>query len=116
MGVIKVHDLIPLRALVTRESAQAIAGAIDASGLTREETIVLDFAGIEAVTPSFVDEVLGICEDALARQGSNTGMIAVVNPPTRLSSKFTAVARGRGMTILESADGSWTIRAGTSNQ
>jgi len=112
MGVVRVHELLPMRALVTRESAHQIAGAIERAGGEQGETLVLDFAGIEAVTPSFVDEVLGICEEHLAGGAGRNSVIAIVNPPTRLSSKFGAVARGRGMTIVESLDGSWTIRAG----
>jgi len=113
MAVVRIHQLIPMRVLVTRKSAHNIADAISTAGMEKGETVVLDFAGIEAVTPSFVDEVLGICEAALSHRADAGVVIAIVNPPTRLSSKFSAVARGRGMTILESADGGWTIRAGT---
>jgi len=111
MAVVTVYELIPRRALVTRESAHVIARAIAEAGSGNSDTLVLDFAGIQAVTPSFVDEILDICAKTLSKRSAGGALLAVVNPPTRLSSKFTAIARGRGMTILESSDGTWTIRA-----
>jgi len=43
--------------LVTRESASAVREAIESS-ISAEGEVALDFSGIDAVTPSFVDEIL----------------------------------------------------------
>lgn len=113
MTEVRVHDLIRKKALITRESAEPIRRALADIDLNSTTQIVLNFSGIEAVTPSFVDELLGIFEGALHLVQLRQIEMLLLNPPTRLSSKFFAVARAHGLEIRET-DASWRVTAGPS--
>ncbi len=109
MSTVRVYDLMQRRVLVTRESAHTIRGAL-ISGATHEDgEIVLDFSGVEAITPSFIDEVLAIIDD-VARQAFHSALhVKFVNAPTKLSEKFAAVGRNHRARITESGPGDWII-------
>jgi hypothetical protein len=104
---VKLHDIIPSRVLVTRQSARLIEPTLAALVAGGQKTIELDFSDVAGVTPSFLDETLAILEEQL-RGKSPRPRVLIVNPPTRLSSKFEAVGRGHGLAISEEA-GAWTI-------
>ena len=107
MATFSVHELLHKRALITRASASPIRQILEESSATGDVT--LDFAGVEAVTPSFVDEVLAVVENALAQQGRKRLRVIFLNPPTRLSSKFAAIGRARHLEVRETEDGAWLI-------
>lgn len=109
MRAIRVFQLIPRRVLVARGTAREIAAAIEDGLGEAGSAIELDFEGIEAVTPSFVDEVLGVIQAILDRKNLGLDRILVSHPPTRLSSKFEAVGRGRNLLVTEQDDGAWVI-------
>jgi hypothetical protein len=110
---LSVYDLVHKRALVTRQTARAVGVALT-TALPREAggEVVLDFSGVEAVTPSFVDEALGSIEEMLRSSDGNQLRLVFVNLPTRLSAKFAAVGRARGLDISESDSGAWIITRG----
>ena len=110
MSAVMVYSLARKRALITRESAQIIGKALVAA--SDESPLVVDFAGIEAVTPSFVDELLAVVEHILKESGQAEATAVFLNPPTRLSEKFAAVGRAHSLNVIEADDGSWTISAG----
>ena len=107
MTRIAVHATVADKILVSRESArrleeplrQATATAGHGSGL------VVDFAGVEGMAPAFLDELLGVLHDAV---GGRT-RIRVLNQPARLSLKFEAIAKGRGLQVTEEARGVWVF-------
>lgn len=120
MPTLLIHTVLPDKILVSRESAHLLEDAIRRA-LSRESgedatdaieaPLVVDFEGVEGIAPSFLDELLSIFE-SLATQtisGPNPQLI-VANPPTRLSSKFEAVARGHAMVIESLPDGTWRIQ------
>lgn len=107
MDSVKIYDLIPKRALVTRESARLVGDSV-AAAADRAREIILDFSGVEAVTPSFVDELITVLGEASGPKETNF-RIVFLNPPTRLSEKFLAIGRGHGLRICESDPGTWTI-------
>ena len=75
--------------------------------------LVLNFKGIEAVTPSYVDELLGLIDDSIleaAHEGEPEVDIVFTYPPTRLSSKFSSVGRGRGYKISQLGEDSWLMK------
>jgi hypothetical protein len=109
MSALRIHDLLANRVLVTRESARSIAPEIGSAIASGEKSITLDFAGIDAITPSFMDEVLSVVEEFLTEGGAERLEIIIVQPPTRLSSKFAAIGRGHGLAMEERPDGSWLI-------
>ena len=105
----RLLDLYDKNVLVTRESAHTVVDVVPASDLDSGH-LSLDFSGVQAVTPSFFDELLGVIEDKLSDR--HKFKITLVNFPTRLSSKFAAIARGRRVRIDESHAGQWEISRG----
>lgn len=102
----KIFDLFHRQVLVARESARSVGSFLQNSEW-KNDGVVLDFDGIEAVTPSFVDELLGVLEK---RRGTEKPFKATfINIPARLSPKYEAIARGRTMSILEVNPGHWVI-------
>lgn len=107
MAVIKIYDVFHKRALITRGSASAIKEALLANAA--QQQITLDFTGIDAVTPSFVDELLTFLEEALGGRTGEDAEIVFLHPPTRLSAKFSAIGRARNLDMVESEDNAWRI-------
>lgn len=106
---LRVFDLVGRRVLVTRESARSLGPALSRAAESGDDEIVLDFAGVEGVTPSLLDEILAVVESYLD-EGEGGLRVMIRHPPTRLSVKFEAVGRGRGLAISEGPDG-WVVRA-----
>lgn len=113
MTTLLVHDVLPEKILVSRESARRLEERlreivqVGQIGDSAAELIV-DFSGVEGVAPSFLDELLGVFETVVrGASGCATRRLVVAHPPTRLSQKFEAAARGRGMSIQACSDGSW---------
>ncbi len=106
---LRVYDVVRKRALVTRQSARAVGDALATALAGARGEAVLDFSGIDALTPSFVDEALACLEEMLGTSDQNELRFVFVNVPTRLSAKFAAVGRARGLEISESDSGAWTI-------
>jgi hypothetical protein len=109
MERIKVHDLLPQRALITRDSARLIQGALTDALVRGRGEATLDFTGVQAVTPSFVDEVLSVVDEVLGRIESDRVRVVFLNPPTRLSEKFAAVSRRHGLSASEAGSDTWMI-------
>ena len=74
--------------------------------------IAMDFTGVDGLTPSFLDETLTVIEECLDGTSDKQLLVKVMNPPTQLSSKFAAVARGHDLLIKESDSGAWIISRG----
>lgn len=121
MATLRVQDILKDRILLMRESARVLADPLRVlmvgNGGTdlRAPSITIDFTGIEGISPSFFEGLLSVVEAqlALGAEGVETTLL-VAHPPSRLSSKFVAVARGHALTIEERPDGSWLLSpAGT---
>lgn len=109
MGSIKIFDLVGKRVLVTRSSARKLAPELaDALGDGCGD-VTLDFAGVDGLTPSFLDEILSVVEEIALASGGVRLRIEVTHSPTQLSSKFAAVSRGHGLVASESGDRTWII-------
>jgi len=118
MFTFRVNDVLKDKILVSRESARLLETAIIAAlksspapeSRADEKPVAVDFDGVEGMAPSFLDELLSILESLMeASPNGRERSVIVRNPPTRLSLKFEAVARGHGMTALVQADGSWLL-------
>ena len=109
---LSVYGLLRKRALVTRQSARVIGEALATALAEERSEVVLDFSGIDAVTPSFVDEALSLAEETLRAGMQDRLRLVFLNPPTRLSAKFAAVGRARGLDMIESESGAWIISTG----
>ena len=108
MRTIEVFHFLQRKVLVTRESASAVHDAID-SAIKADGEVTLDFTGIDAVTPSFVDEIFALIDDA--RAGSSRPEVRVIfsHAPTPLSGKFLAIGRRHGATMSQSGSDAWEI-------
>lgn len=108
MKSVKVHDLLQRRALITRESAGAIREAL-LNAVATHDDVALDFSEIDAVTPSFIDEILGFIDDASLQNPGRNLRVAFLNAPTRLSSKFAAIGKAHGTRMEEGTSGAWEL-------
>jgi hypothetical protein len=114
MKTLKVHDVLEQPLLVTRRSARALeeslraalGGGGDGSGM---DEFAVDFAGIEGLSPSFVDELLRVFESITVPTANAKLSLRVMNPPTRLSLKFEAIARSHGLSVCSLSDGTWLL-------
>jgi hypothetical protein len=84
MRTIEVFQLLQRKILVTRESASAVREAIEPS-IRADGEVTLEFSGIDAVTPSFVDGILGIIDDARANSSRQEVRVVFSHAPTPLS-------------------------------
>lgn len=121
MHTLRVHDVLCDRILVSRESARLLeqklrtllsySEAAVPQGMPRAFTV--DFEGVEGLAPSFIDELVLIL-NSIMRQGTDGPIRRLIfaHPPTRLSSKFEAIARGHSMSIRVLPDGSWELQGG----
>lgn len=109
MNSMRVYDLTKNHVLVTRESARALATVLGSALAAGQGEVELNFEGIDGITPSFLDEILAIIEERLEESDTRRLRIVVLNPPTRLSSKFVALGRGRQLSVTESETGAWVI-------
>ena len=122
MTTLRVHDFLKDKILISRESARELenmlAHSIGSPSPTKHEAeaslLTVDFQGVQGVAPSFLDELLLIFSAHVASKsdGRNRSLV-VANPPTRLSRKFEAVARGHGMVIHALDNGSWLLTRST---
>ena len=108
METLMIHNLLPSRALVSRESARTLQSTLTAWAKL-DEKLTIDFAGVDALTPSFVDELLKVIRVTLKNAGSPRLQVRFTNMPTQLSSKFAAIARAHELIITEVSPGSWLI-------
>jgi hypothetical protein len=117
--VLRVGDVLEDRILVSRESARRLENALGAlmtsapspGSAGEERQLVVDFDGVAGIAPSFLDELLSIFDSLVASGAKNGRCFIVANPPTRLSAKFEAIARGHGMSVELLPDGSWRLAA-----
>jgi len=116
MRTIRVNDILKDRILVSRESARLLEDALKKTILCPalpggETPVTVDFEGVEGMAPSFLDELLSAFESLVGKETNGQGRCLIVaNPPTRLSLKFEAIARGHGMSVTALPDGSWRLQ------
>src|SRR5712692_10768699 len=108
MRTIEIFHFLNRKILVTRESAAAVRDAIDSS-IRADGEVTLDFTGIDAVTPSFVDEILGMIDDARAGSARREVRVVFAHTPTPLSAKFLAIGKRHGATMSQAGSDAWEI-------
>ena len=108
MGTIEIFHFLRRKILVTRESALAVRDAIESS-IKADGEVTLDFTGIDAVTPSFVDEILAMIDDARASSSRREVRVVFAHAPTPLSAKFLAIGKRHGATMSQSGSDAWEI-------
>ncbi|MBI4298152.1 MAG: STAS-like domain-containing protein [Chloroflexi bacterium] len=108
MKSIRVFELTQKRVLVTRGTARELKEYVIAAVKASPENITLDFSEVEGIAPSFLDEMLVIIDESIGG-GRSQLKVNVVNVPTRLSTKFTAVAQSHGLVASEERAGWWLL-------
>lgn len=108
MRSVEVFKHLQRKILVTRESAEVLRPEIDTS-IKSEGQLLLDFAGIGAVTPSFIDEILGMIDDARAEWSRREVRVFFSHTPTSLSEKFLAIGKRHGAKMSQSGTDAWEI-------
>ena len=118
MHTLRANDILKDKILVSRESAHLLEDAMNAMmadtttpGNPSDSTsLAVDFEGIEGIAPSFLDELVSIFESIVgSRTDAPERCLVIANPPTRLSLKFEAIARGHGMSVQALPNGSWRL-------
>ena len=106
---IAVHEVTNRKALVTRPVAVEIASHVVTAVESDESasSLTLDFTGVEALGPSFLDELLGRISEL---SGDRVRTITFKSAPSRLSEKFKAVARGRNANITQIGESDWEVQ------
>ncbi len=108
MRTIEVFQFLQRKILVTRESASAVRDAINSS-IKSDGEVTLDFSGIDAVTPSFVDELLAMIDDARSSAARREVRVVFAHAPTPLSAKFLAIGKRHGATMSQAGSDAWEI-------
>ena len=111
---LRIRDVLGEKILVSRESARLLIAPLRqalgqetlpaGSGPSRDVTV--DFEGVAGMAPAFLDEFLGVLESTVGIGGR----ILFVAQPARLSLKFEAVARSRGLQVTQEND-RWVLEA-----
>lgn len=68
----------------------------------------MDFSGVNGITPSFLDELLSIIDEAQSELPDTEPFVTIKSPPTDVSPMYEAVARVHGLKI-EQSRGEWVI-------
>lgn len=110
MAAILVKAIVPDRILVSRESARLLERAIREQLQAGTGEIVVDFSEVAGIAPSFMDELIRVVEQIIEEHEGRQFVLRADNTPTRLSSKFEAIARGHGMSIQAVNGNSWELR------
>lgn len=108
MSGLALHDVLKNRVLVTRASARVVAPAIESAIRDGRGALKLDFSGVDGITPSFLDELLSVVQEAFRRLNVDSFRVEILNPPTALSAKFAAIGRGRELSLTDSGAG-WIV-------
>lgn len=109
MPTLMVLELLKDRVLVSRESARLLEAPLTLL-LKSVGDVTVDFAGVEGMAPSFLDELFTLFESVVSRDETRTSWrLRMANPPARLSSKFEAVARGHALSVVTLPDGAWLL-------
>ncbi len=106
MKTVQVYKLLERKALVTRGTARSLQANV-ADAMSGQGQVVLDFSGVEALAPSFFDEILAVVEEC-ARTNDAEPRVTIQNAPGNLSSGTRAVVRVHDMT-LEESNGAWNL-------
>ena len=106
MSTIDIYELTGQRALVSRGIARRLTSALrerlaqEPTGA--EESLDLDFVGVEAASPSFFDELMaGLGEVTNGR----SRIVKFLHPPASVPQTFQAIGRGRELRIEETTPG-----------
>lgn len=104
MSSISVRAAIEMPIAVSRDSARKLKLAMDEAFRISSRAEV-DFSGIEAITPSFLDELVRVSEEGA---GAALWSVVLLNMPSALTSKFATIGRSHRVP-MEAAKDRWFL-------
>lgn len=111
-NAIDVRGLLNLRAVVSRPIARTLGEHLASKIGPGAEQIVLDFSGVVAVSPSFLDELFGVFEEVLENLDRQV-QILMINTPDLISLKIALITRGHNLAVTEEGPSTWRIAKST---
>ena len=109
MEVVRVYSLFNRRALVTRGAAGVLRHNVLAAG-HRGEPLALDLSGIDAITPSFLDQLLFVVEESLP-SGAPPVKLLMLNSPPGFRDRMESIGRYHHLKVVSDAQGDWLVPA-----
>ena len=107
MKPLSLREISGKSSLLTRAAADAIIARVREHADGANGQFAMDLSGVIAVSPSFVDQLVGGLVRFASERGQGRVRIRMRAMPTRASSKFAAVARSYGLVLMERAAGDW---------
>ena len=109
MTPINLRQLSGKSSLLTRATAEAIISDIGELQGCASTTIVIDLTGVIAITPSFLDQLVGGLKRLAAARATLPLSIRLLAMPTHASEKFAAVGRSHGLILQEQSPSDWLL-------
>ncbi len=113
MSTLDVFNHFKKRGLITRESARSLRVPLVDALVAAHGELVLDFAGVQAVTPPFLDELLREVREAI-KAVEPRPKVTLIHVPVRLSPGFAAIGQSHGTLIRPTSpnapSSSWEIQ------
>ena len=106
---INLRQLSGKSSLLTRATADTIISCIGELEGSASTTIVLDLRGVIAITPSFLDQLVGGLKRLATARAMRPLSIRLLAMPTHASEKFAAVGRSHGLILQERAASDWLL-------
>ena len=105
---IPLRELAGKQSLLTGEAADTVLERIGPDQIDPGSTIVVDFAGVLGITPTFLRQLLGGLRQR-CQGGPVPFSVRMLNVPTPASEKYSAVGRIYGMVLSQPSAGEWLL-------
>ena len=107
MRVVNLYSIFNQKALVTREATSVLKD--DVFVATRDgELLAFDLSEIQAMTPSFLDQLLLMVEDSLP-SGAEQVKILMVNSPPGFRNRMESIGRYHRLKVVSDGQGDWLV-------
>lgn len=105
-----VFGLINRRVITSRESIDLLRPALRLAARETERVLQVDFAGVEAVSPAAIDQLLVILDEELMPGWPGKGEVLLKSVPAVLSGKYLAIAIAHRTFLKQMEGGDWVLR------
>ena len=109
MHALALYKLSGKSGLLIRETADQALSKLDSGFLEGDSPIEIDFSGVLAVSPSFMDQLIRGLRQMLSPDSARTMSFHLHRVPTQASEKFAAVGRAHGLALREITEGEWVL-------
>ena len=109
MRIVSVYPIYNKKALVTRDAAGALQEDVLESS-RHGEPLALDLSGVQAITPSFLDQLLLMVERSLPREGDPVSVV-MLNSPPGFRDRLESIGRVHRLKVVSDDVGDWLVPA-----